>query len=231
MFLSPRYLLSASAKIFDFGVFHSVQDLMIFLYILELCHGRWYVGTSKSPDERFKAHKQGRGTPWTQLYKPIREHSRIQLNCSEEDARFEEDKTVKKLMKDHGIANVRGGSYCQKELSEDQEISLQRELDHANNACLRCGRKGHFASKCFARSDVYGNSLSDSDSEDFYLQNGPVKGKSGKRNGPYETRCPPCDKGKGGKRNSYETCYRCGRSGHWANQCYARTNVNGTPLD
>jgi hypothetical protein len=33
-------------------------------------------------------------------------------------------------------------------------------------ACFRCGRRGHFASNCYARSTVHGESLSSSDSED-----------------------------------------------------------------
>ena len=26
-------------------------------------------------------------------------------------------------------------------------------------------------------------------------------------------------------------CHRCGRQGHWASTCYARTHANGTDLD
>lgn len=26
-------------------------------------------------------------------------------------------------------------------------------------------------------------------------------------------------------------CYRCGRDGHWASSCYARTHMNGTELE
>ena len=26
-------------------------------------------------------------------------------------------------------------------------------------------------------------------------------------------------------------CYRCGRPGHWAVSCYAKTHLNGTDLD
>ena len=33
------------------------------------------------------------------------------------------------------------------------------------------------------------------------------------------------------KAPSHGKCYRCGRSGHWANNCYARTDVDGDELD
>ena len=26
-------------------------------------------------------------------------------------------------------------------------------------------------------------------------------------------------------------CYRCGRTGHWASSCYAKTHINGNDLD
>ena len=35
---------------------------------------------------------------------------------------------------------------------------------HAENACLRCGRKGHFSSACYVKKNKYGEAI-ESDSE------------------------------------------------------------------
>jgi hypothetical protein len=62
-------------------------------------------------------------------------------------------------MLEHGIDNVRGGSYSNVNLTEQQRDSLTKELRTAQNACFKCGRKGHFAKDCYAKTDVDGKSL------------------------------------------------------------------------
>lgn len=39
------------------------------------------------------------------------------------------------------------------------------ELQSAGGPCYRCGRKGHWASSCYAKTDVSGNDLDSDDSE------------------------------------------------------------------
>jgi hypothetical protein len=48
----------------------------------------------------------------------------------------------------HGINNVRGGTYCQLELSRDIEYLLQQELNHAKDKCFKCGSTTHYANNC-----------------------------------------------------------------------------------
>lgn len=134
-----------------------------FLYTLELSGGFWYVGTTQAPSRRFKEHKDGRGAEWTKLHKPIAFSKTYAMKCLKQvdydscEMRLQEDAQVKKIMLDQGINVVRGGSYSQKVLKRDDTKALCKELFHANNGCLRCGRKSHWAKDCFATKDVCGN--------------------------------------------------------------------------
>ena len=86
----------------------------IFLYILELEQGNWYVGQSRNPQKRFIKHQIGKGAKWTKLHKPISIHEirPTGLNDDREVAILEDELTIE-LARRYGAANVRGGGYCQ----------------------------------------------------------------------------------------------------------------------
>lgn len=82
------------------------------LYILTLENGKWYVGiTSKTPEERFTEHKLGkRAAYWTMKYKPLNIELVEDLGVVRRShAEVYENKITRKLMKERGINNVRGG--------------------------------------------------------------------------------------------------------------------------
>ena len=94
---------------------------------------RFYVGSSVDPESRIATHRAGRGAAYTKRY-PV--DSIVSVIAGD---RFDEDTTVRRLMAEHGIANVRGGAYSQIELAESDTATLRRELYAAVDACLRCG--------------------------------------------------------------------------------------------
>lgn len=47
----------------------------------------------------------------------------------------------------------------------EQLEKLVSELQSAGGPCYRCGRKGHWASSCYAKTDVRGNELESDDSD------------------------------------------------------------------
>ena len=195
------------------------------IYILKLKNNNYYVGKSQDPEKRFVEHLSGSGSSWTQLHEPIEIIDIIQ-NVDD----FEEDKQVKKLMLLHGIDNVRGGSYSQIELSQEQKNLLQTELRSAQNQCINCGDNNHYVKDC------------------------PVKiNKNKKYNKKQNNSCFRCGRQNHYINNCYATthidgyeldddsddsyddsddniCYRCGRQNHYANNCYATTHIDGYKL-
>jgi predicted GIY-YIG superfamily endonuclease len=155
----------------------------MYLYILELNQGKWYVGTTQNIKTRYTQHCNGKGAAFTKKYPPIKIFS---YNIVPENtARLREDFEVKRLMGEHGIENVRGGSYSSIRLSEDSINALSRELNHAMDLCLecgssehwvndcpdlvfcpRCGRNTHTSEQCYAKRDINGQVLDDLDSDD-----------------------------------------------------------------
>ena len=94
------------------------------IYVLKLEGGKYYVGrTNKKVVQRFKEHKEGKGSAWTRKYKPIKILDVI-LNRD----KFDEDKITKQYMEKYGIENVRGGTYCKITLS-NETIKMISEYD------------------------------------------------------------------------------------------------------
>jgi predicted GIY-YIG superfamily endonuclease len=214
------------------------------IYILRLEGGRYYIGKSDNVSARYKQHCDGEGSAWTRKYRPIA------LEKTVTDASpFDEDKLTKEYMAVHGIDKVRGGSYVEMTLSEFHKDALKMEIWGAKNYCTQCGRSGHFVKECYAKTDVSGAPIAyegdDSDNEDSdeddcmwscthcdrefttkfgasihekscaskYARSKP-SGGAGK-----SWRCTDSDAGG--------ACYRCGRAGHYASDCYAARHVRG----
>jgi predicted GIY-YIG superfamily endonuclease len=219
------------------------------IYILRLQGGRFYVGKSADTARRYQEHLAGTASAWTRKYKPVA-LERVITNASS----FDEDKYTKELMAKHGIEKVRGGAYVTEVLEDFQEEALRREIWGAGNKCTLCGRAGHFVKDCYARTDVEGNEIvSDAESETssrssssvevsskyynpFYAlqQKGAIKKEIKKKESPpvqvvrkeiKKKESPPTQVVQ--KMVSKTACYRCGRAGHFASDCYANRHVKG----
>lgn len=95
------------------------------IYVLQLEHGKFYVGESVYPEKALEEHREGLGPQWTQIHKPIRIHQIIPFKQSEEV-----DFYTKLTMKTHGVENVRGGSWNAVRLTD----SDRHALHHDNSA-------------------------------------------------------------------------------------------------
>jgi hypothetical protein len=119
----------------------------ITIYVLKLKYGKFYVG--KTSDvvtrvfEHFAQDASSKASSWTSKYSPISIEDIIE-NCDD----FDEDKYTKIYMAKYGIQNVRGGSYTQIVLREDQIDHLITEIRGAHNACYFCGSDAHYINDC-----------------------------------------------------------------------------------
>ena len=176
------------------------------IYVLRLEHEKYYVGKTENIQERYEKHLKGRGCIWTKKYKPVK-----LIESFTNVSTFEEDKITKQYMAKYGIDNVRGGSYTSEILDETQKEYIQKEIWMAKNCCINCGSADHFAKECNAIEYI----------EQFTCDYCDDAFCDEKTCTQHERLCSY--KYQYMSTSSNNSCYRCGRPGHYANDCYAKT--------
>lgn len=185
------------------------------VYVLQLANNKYYVGKTTDVMKRFNEHKSGSGSAWTKLHTP----KKI-LECRPLNNDHDENNLTKDYMKKYGIENVRGGAYTQTSLPDHVKTVLNTELRSNKDTCYKCGEAGHFANQCEETEEeeevVWG---CDSCDRTFTTEYGcRVHERSCNNQVVYES---PKKSG---------ACYRCGRTSHYANDCYASTHAKGYSL-
>jgi len=192
----------------------SPNYIMVYIYILKLEQGKYYIGKTNHPEFRLANHFQSNGSEWTKKYKPL-EVIDIKPNCDD----YDEDKVTRQYMDKYGINNVRGGSFVTIKLKKSIIDTLNQMNNGTNNKCFICGKDNHFAKDC-EEDECW---ETESDEEEHETVWGCEKcGKEFTE----EKKCVYHEKYCRGT-NKEEYCSRCGRKGHYDSDCYASKHIKG----
>lgn len=173
------------------------------IYVLKCEEGKYYVGKSYDFPARYKKHLAGEGAFWTKRYKPI---GFVELLGNVD--KYDEDKYVWKYMEKYGIDNVRGGSYSQMILSHELRKCAERHLKSGSNLCYACSEYGHLIREC------------------------PKKRKREDDDDDNDVSELTADKKLKISKDGYVLikCNRCGKFGHFEDQCFSKKHVDGHDL-
>jgi cellular nucleic acid-binding protein len=214
---------------------------MVYIYALKLKHNKYYIGKTSNPDFRIESHFNSKGSEWTKIHNPVK---LLELIDGDD---YDEYKYTKIYMDKYGIDNVRGGSYTSIILDNETKNQLVKNSNSTNNRCFKCGKCGHFANNCKDKGkgnskehDSEDNSDDDSDDDDSDDDDDSEDDDDSDDDSNSEENavwcCEYCDKEfedegkceyheryckKKGKQKSGNSCFKCGKYGHFANNCWS----------
>jgi hypothetical protein len=106
-------------------------------FIMELEHGKYYVGASQDPLKTLEEHREGvAGVAWTQIHRPVRLREVVAV------ARPSElDDYVRRWMMERGVEHVRGGSWSEVRLRDKDRQALcevESGVEKRKRGCVVC---------------------------------------------------------------------------------------------
>lgn len=147
------------------------------------------------------------------LTREIRGNNNECFKCGENDHYIYECPSMITTPKQGGLFEFAG--YLSKKYLENDIIDI------GTNKCYNCHRIGHWKQDCHAPVE--------SEEEVWECEFCPCEFSSRAAAERHERSCGgQMDNGSSQKRG---TCYRCGRQGHWASDCYASRHIKGYELD
>jgi len=122
----------------------------MYIYVLQLQSNKYYIGKShnkKTLYKRITCHyeKHKNAAVWTKKYKPVKIIDIIEFN---EKDKFIEDNIVLEYMSKYGIENVRGGSFCRIDLTDEEIKVIMKFIQTEEDRCFTCNSKKHMSNNC-----------------------------------------------------------------------------------
>jgi predicted GIY-YIG superfamily endonuclease len=130
------------------------------VYILELEGGRVYVGSSTNVQRRIAQHNAGTGSAFTRAYKPTGTLLPRLGNIQGSGDAAERDETLRYMFL-RGIPQVRGWKFSQVIMTFKEFEEAESNIRELFNLCRRCGRTGHFITRCPATVDRWGRACTE----------------------------------------------------------------------
>ena len=117
----------------------------LYLYVLSLDAGKYYVGKTEDIVRRIKEHRDGIGSKWTRAFSLVSLEHWFRTDSDLEDS------LTLAVMKKHGIENVRGGRWTKKKIPRHTIKQLEENFSSKNQVfparCMRCSSIG-IGNKC-----------------------------------------------------------------------------------
>jgi predicted GIY-YIG superfamily endonuclease len=187
------------------------------IYAIECEKGHYYIGkTYRQLNIRITEHFNGKGSSWTNKWKPIRLVETFYANDTDD-----EDILTKRYMRKYGIDKVRGGTYTELNLPTYKIKTLKNEICTANDLCFDCNQPGHQAKNCpnkLVEDFIIINHDSDMNvTSSFWKTIGNAMSSFINFATKYNKQ----------EHESKMLCVRCGRNTHMVKNCYAKTHLKG----
>ena len=208
------------------------------VYVLELNGGGFYVGKSENVQARVQQHLAGAGSSRYCVARGGVKRVLSTLTPAQENlAGWEQSETLAQ-MRLRGVDNVRGFEWTTQVLKPTDYQTIRTLQLGTADLCRKCGGDGHFAAQCGKRRkqswlEELEALCPATDSRSKTTQTVSKKNRVFKRThgGASSSRKRKQKGAKKAKAVGVNPCARCGRNSHTAKSCYARTRVDGKPVD